>query len=137
VPASATAIWGSLVVLRHVPLLVAVAAVAAGSLAATVPAAQAELRVGKNYRMNADTTPFRAKDQVALAVNPGNPQHVVAVNADYLSQDCEHSVSIDGGATWTTAQPFATRPGYKPTCRIAGQRADSTYQTVAFAPPVW
>jgi len=71
-----------------------------------VPAAQAELRVGPNYRLNADSNPFRGQDQPGFAVNPDDPQHVVQVNANYLERTCEGSVSRDGGKTWSAAVPL-------------------------------
>ena len=71
-----------------------------------VPATQAEVRVGPNYRMDSDPLPFRGKDQPSMAVNPANPQHVVMVNADYLGVTCEGTVSRDGGATWSRATPL-------------------------------
>ena len=111
-------------------ILAAVAA--SGALLGIVPGAQADLRVGKNYRLNADSSAFRGKDQVALAVDPANPQHVVEVNADYLTEGCEHTVSFDGGATWSPAVRFANLPGFRPTCRVPGHLADQLYQTVAF-----
>ncbi len=117
---------------------IAVAAAAAGSLAATVPAAQAELRVGKNFRMDSDPSRFRAKDTVALAVNPRNPQHIVEVNANYLSQQCEFTVSRDGGSTWSRATSFTTPPPgggeepFVPTCRASDHLADFMFQTVEF-----
>jgi Ca2+-binding RTX toxin-like protein len=116
----------------------AVAAVAAGSLAATVPAAQAELRVGENYRMGSDPSPFRGKDTVALAVNPRNPQHIVEANANHLSQECEYTVSRDGGSTWSPAKAFTTPPPapgqepFVPTCRASNHLADFMFQTVEF-----
>ncbi len=118
-------------------LAAAVTAIAVSSLA-VVPAAQAELRVGKNYRLASDPSPFRGKDAVALAVNPNNPQHIVEVNANPLSQECEHTVSRDGGGTWSTAAAFTTPgagPGqnpFVPTCRASDHLADFTYQTVKF-----
>ena len=57
---------------------------ATGSLLVSVPGAQAEVRVSKNFPMNSDTRAFRGKDAVALAVNPRNPDHVVAINNEYL-----------------------------------------------------
>ncbi len=94
-----------------------------------VPAAQAELRVGPNYRLDADSSPFRGQDQTGLAVNPDDPQHVVQVNANYLERTCEGSASFDGGKTWSAAVPLPqpAKPletGFNPSC--------STNQSVEF-----
>ena len=43
-----------------------------------------QVRVGPNYKLDSDSSPFRARDQIGLAVSRTNPQHVVAVNANYL-----------------------------------------------------
>jgi len=114
-----------------------VAAVAAGLLAGIVPAAQAELRVGENYRLASDPAQFRGKDAVALAVNPNDSQHIVEVNANHLLGECEATVSRDGGSTWSTAavlRPPAPGVGepFVPTCRASDHLADFTFQTVVF-----
>jgi putative cell wall-binding protein len=75
-------------------------------LLALVPAAEAQVRVSPNYRLNSDSAPFRGHDQSALAVNRSNAQHVVQVNANYLDLICEASVSRDGGTTWSAATPL-------------------------------
>ena len=77
-----------------------------------VPAAQAEVRVSPNYKLNSDSNPFGGRDQTALAVNRTNPQHVVQINANYLDLTCESSVSTDGGTTWSNAValPFPAAP---------------------------
>lgn len=122
--------------MRRALILAGVAAV--GSVVGFVPSAQGELRVGKNYRLTSDPNGFRAKDMVALAVNPAGPQHIVEVNSNYLTQDCEGTASFDGGETWTTAAPFVNPPpvqGQEPflaPCRISTHLAESMLQTVAF-----
>ena len=50
------------------------------------PAAQADVRVSKNQRISSDASPFRGTDQVNLAVNPTNPQHVVAGHVNFLTE---------------------------------------------------
>lgn len=64
------------------------------------------LRVNPNYNLASDPSAFRARDQIGLAVNRTNPQHVVAINANYLDLECEASVSMDGGDTWGRAVPL-------------------------------
>ncbi|MGH2918860.1 MAG: cell wall-binding repeat-containing protein [Solirubrobacteraceae bacterium] len=114
-------------------------AIIAGSVAllGLVPAAQADLRVGQNYRLSSDSNPFRGKDQVALAVDPANPKHIVATHANYLTEDCEGTRSVDGGVTWSEA--FALQPPpagggepFLPSCRISNHLGESMFQTVAF-----
>jgi RTX calcium-binding nonapeptide repeat (4 copies)/ell wall binding domain 2 (CWB2) len=94
-----------------------------------VPAAQAEVRVSPNYRLDSDSSPFRGRDQTALAVNRSNPQHVVQINANYLDLTCESSVSFNGGDTWSAAVPLpfpspGTGAPFAPSC--------STFQSVEF-----
>ena len=88
--------------------LIGLLVLSATAVLGLAPAAQAEVRVSPNYRLAADKAPFRFQDQPGLAVNPNNPNHVVAVNANYLDSDCETSVSTDGGSTWSP--PVSLRP---------------------------
>jgi putative cell wall-binding protein len=115
--------------------LAVIAGVAA--LAGAVPAAQAALRVTQNYRLASDSNAFRGKDQVALAVDPSNRQHIVATNANYLTEECEATTSFDGGATWSEAFPLQSPPSgvglpFLPSCRISNHLGESMFQTVAF-----
>ncbi len=112
---------------------------ATSSLLVAVPGAQAQLRVGKNFQMNSDTSAFRGKDEVGLAVNPSNPNHVVAINAEYLNPRCEGTASFDGGSTWSPADTLAVPPAeagglpWAPACSLIGDHlADFQFQTVAF-----
>ena len=100
-------------------------------------AAQADVRVGQNYRLTSDPSAFRGKDQAGFAVNPANPQHIVEANANYLSEDCEATASFDGGVTWTEAAPLtpptpAIGLPFLPSCRISNHLGESMFQTVAF-----
>ncbi|HSA51869.1 MAG TPA: hypothetical protein VLH10_17400, partial [Yinghuangia sp.] len=110
---------------------------AAVGVAGLVPVAEAAVRVGDNYRLTSDSSPFRAKDMVALAVNPANAQHIVATHANYLTEHCEATASFDGGVTWSTAAellppvPPIGLP-YNRSCRISNHLAESMAQTVAF-----
>jgi len=119
---------------RRLTLAVIAGAVA---LSATVPAAQADLKVGKNFRLPADNSGFRGKDEIGLAVNPANPQHVVATNSDYLDESCEATASFDGGTTWSTSFPLqAPTPAigspFLPTCRVSNHAGESMFQGVTF-----
>lgn len=93
-------------------------------------AADAVVRVDQNHRLRSDSSPFRGKDQVAFAVNPANPQHVVAVHEEILEQRCEGTASFDGGTTWSAAvalplpAPVGSELPFAKTCQ--------TYQTLAF-----
>jgi hypothetical protein len=89
-------------------LSLAAIAAAAGVLGFS-PSAQAQMRVGENFRVTSDANAFRAKDQVTLAVNPANAQHIVEVNEDKLTQQCEGTRSLDGGATWSEAVLLPTQ----------------------------
>jgi len=120
-------------VMRTIPAsILAVTVAATVSLAGIVPAAQAELRVGKNQRLTSDSSPFRGKDAVALVADPNDPQHIVEVNANYLSTMCEYTVSRDGGNTWSPAKDFATPQGFGTTCGRGDHLADYSFQTVVF-----
>jgi len=120
---------------RRFPL----ALIAAGALTAgLVPAAKAEVRVGDNYRLTSDSSAVRAQDMVALAVARDDPQHIVEVNSNYFTEDCEATASFDGGRTWTEAVNL-NPPGaelnpstFVPSCRVTNHRSESMYQTVAF-----
>ncbi len=79
---------------------------ATAGLAGLAPAAQADVRVGANFPMNSDSSPFRAQDRLGLAVDPANPQHVVAVNGNFRTVQCEASTSFDGGETWSPPVPL-------------------------------
>jgi Ca2+-binding RTX toxin-like protein len=110
-----------------------VASVAAG-LALGAPSAQAELRVGENVRLDSsDLTEVRAKDAVALAVNPRNPQHIVSINADWLPGDCEYTASFDGGSNWTKASVFALPAGFiAESCKVGGHLGQAIDRGLAF-----
>jgi Ca2+-binding RTX toxin-like protein len=123
--------------MKRAVILAAVTAV--GSLT-FVSAAQAELRVGKNFRMSSDLTAFRGKDQLGLAVNPNpnNANHIVAVHANYLSEKCEGTRSLDGGNTWSPADPFENpapaqgQQPFEPSCNVSDHLGEQMFQTVAF-----
>ncbi len=111
------------------------AVIGSSVLFGAAPAAQADLRVDTNQRLTADSSPFRGKDQPALAVNPNNPRHIVATNSDYLNEDCEASASFDGGATWSDSfslQPPAGGSPFMASCRVSNHAGESMFQGVAF-----
>jgi putative cell wall-binding protein len=101
------------------------------------PVVQADFRVGQNYRLTSDPSAFRGKDATALAVDPANSQHIVEVNVNYLSEDCEASRSLDGGTTWSDAAPLnppvpAIGSPFLASCRISNHLGESMFQSVAF-----
>jgi len=106
-------------------------------LLGVAPAANAELRVSPNQRVTNDPSSFRGKDMPSLAVNPNNPQHIVATNSDYLDEACEASASFDGGATWSEAAqltPPAQAVGnpFMASCRVSNHAGESMFQGVVF-----
>jgi len=114
-------------------------AVLAGGVALSLvaPAVHADVRVGQNYRLTSDQSEFRGKDEVALAVNPANPRHIVQTNANYLTQSCEGTASFDGGETWSDAFTMqgpvvSSGFGFTRTCRVGNHLGETMYQSVAF-----
>jgi putative cell wall-binding protein len=63
-------------------------------------AAQGQLLVGPNYRLGTDVTPGRGKDGIGFALDPRNARHIVELNADWQTGQCEYHTSFDGGNTW-------------------------------------
>ena len=107
------------------------------ALLGVVPVANADLRVSKNQRLTADPSAFRGKDQISMAVNPNNPQHVVAANTNFHNEFCEASASFDGGTTWSTAAQLQPPPAglgapFLPSCRVSNHAGESIFQGVAF-----
>jgi hypothetical protein len=78
----------------------AVTALAVAALLVAAAGADARIGVSPNFRLGTDLLPARGKDAVSLAVNPRNPRHIVEVNADWMTGECEYHVSFNGGRTW-------------------------------------
>ncbi|MDQ6607610.1 MAG: glycoside hydrolase [Actinomycetota bacterium] len=76
-----------------------------------VPMAQARIAVGPNYKLGTDPQPGRGKDAVGLTVDPRNPSHIVEMNADWETGQCEYNVSFNGGTTWRGGH-FQVPPGF-------------------------
>jgi putative cell wall-binding protein len=100
-------------------------------LSAVPAAAQAQqVRVSPNIQLGSDSRPFRGQDQIALATDPADPQHVVAVYANYLDRRCESSVSNDGGTSWSAAVTLSPPlPGVGEMPFLAGC---STFQSIEY-----
>ena len=91
------------------------------------------LRTSANHRLNPDAPATRGKDAPGLAVDPRNPNHVVEVQLDLITENCQYNVTFNGGATWTGGN-LTPPPGY-PTdafCSVIGHGADAMDQSVAF-----
>lgn len=115
-------------------LVVALGTLAALSIAA-IPLSQAapgDVRVGKNYRMETDRKASRAKDAVALAVDPRDSKHIVSVNTDWADQECEFHTSFDGGRNWTGGDLQAPEPFPEHPCSSVGHGASAMHQSVEF-----
>ncbi len=76
------------------------------------------VRVGENRRVGAEPQVARLTDIPGIAVNPADHRHVVAVSENYLNGQCEHHVSFDAGATWTTGQLRAPAEFPSPPCPV-------------------
>ena len=105
-------------------------ATAAVGVLGFLPSAQAEVRVGQNYQLSSDSSPFRGKDQVAFAVDPADPRHIVEVNEEILEQRCEGTASFDGGATWSAAFPISAPTPFGAELPFA--QSCQMYQTLEF-----
>jgi len=82
----------------------AVAAATTMTVLTVTPQAQGQtvgvVRTGENTRLGSPPQ-ARVRDIPGLASNPANPQHIVEVERDDLSFNCNTNVTVDGGATWS------------------------------------
>ena len=96
---------------------------------AIVPVAQADVRVGENYRLESDPNPFRGKDQVALAVNPSNPNHIVETQRQLPDRELRgRRRASTAASTWSAAvdaRAAARRRSACRSCRPAGSATTS------------
>ena len=97
------------------------------------PSAKSPLRVGANYPLRFPAgIPIYGRDAVGLAVNPGNPRHVVAIYSDYKTLWCEVVVSTNSGRTWRRSRLKAP-PGFiSPPCTVGDHLANFTDGGIAF-----
>lgn len=98
-----------------------------------VPGAQARIAVGANYRLGSDLTPGRGKDAVGLAVDPRNARHIVEVNADWQTQQCEFQTSFNGGRSWRRGH-FRVPTGFNTVvpCAVGHHLAAAVMQSIVF-----
>ena len=107
-------------------------------LAAVAPsAASGETGGGKvtaNARVGADNPdPFRGGDIPAVAADPGDPRHIVMVNDNFITGDCEFRVSFDGGGNWEAGKLKAPAGFSTPPCRtLSSGGYPHVNQSVAF-----
>jgi putative cell wall binding repeat protein len=81
-------------------------------------AAAAEGRVTANLRVGADDPdPFRGGDIPAVAADPSDPRHIVMVNDNFVSGECEFRVTFDGGSRWEAGKLKAPDGFPSPPCR--------------------
>ena len=104
----------------------AVAAATTMTVLTAAPPAQGQtagiVRTGENTRLG-NPPSSRVRDVPGLAVDPSNPNHIVEVERDVLSQDCVTNVTFDGGATWVGGKlnappgfPGPDSPATNPSC---------------------
>lgn len=84
--------------LAAVLLTATIMSVGAGGASAAGPL---PARVGPNARIGASTAVVRGPGVPGLAVDPANPRHVVEVDEDFISGNCQYHASFDGGVTWS------------------------------------
>ncbi|MGH9124276.1 MAG: hypothetical protein ACRDZ8_06055 [Acidimicrobiales bacterium] len=86
-------------------------AAAAITLAALLPAAAPPAvsaaagvagHVTLNSRVGTDKVPFRLADIPSVAMDPTNSQHLVLLDENFVTGQCEVHDSVDGGTTWSS-----------------------------------
>lgn len=119
-------------------------AVAAGAVVASAGASAAEpLRVTKPVQLTSgDVDPGRTYTTPSLALDPGNPQTVVATMSEARSRKCGLMRSADGGRSWKSLDASPSPASY-PFCFTAnfavaqGQLAFGRNGTLYYALPGW
>ena len=102
------------------PVAVAIALAALVSTAAP-PAAGAGAaivgRVSANTRVGADNKdPFRGADIPGVAVDPADARHLVLLDENFVTGQCEVRVTSDGGSSWDTTALRAPAGFVSPPC---------------------
>ncbi|MGH9127216.1 MAG: cell wall-binding repeat-containing protein [Acidimicrobiales bacterium] len=102
--------------LRLPPILLATVSL----VALSSPAVGGTLVPGKltpNSRLTTDRSVLRGHDIPGLAVDPSNPNHVVLIDENFLSGECEFNTSFDAGHTWSSGILHAPSDFADPPCR--------------------
>jgi len=119
-------------------------AAAVGTIAAAGVASAAEpLRVTQPVQLTkGDVDPGRTYTTPSVAVDPGNPQRVVATVSEARGRKCGLARSLDGGRTWNTPDASPSPASY-PFCFTAnfgvaqGQLAFGRDGRLYYALPGW
>lgn len=75
-------------------------------------------RVTANARLGMDNNdPFRGDDIPAVAADPADASHIVLVNQDFVTGNCEFGVTFDGGTRWDRGMLRAPEGFPTPPCR--------------------
>lgn len=87
-----------------------------------------------NRRVGTDNLdPFRGGDIPAVAADPGDPRHIVMVNQNFVTGECEFRVSFDGGSRWDAGKLRAPEGFSSPPCRtLSSGGYPHVNQSVAF-----
>lgn len=62
--------------------------------------------------------PLRGRDLAGLAANPGDSEHIVEVDEDFLTGQCSYHVTFDGGETWLGGDLVAPEGYPTPPCPV-------------------
>lgn len=94
------------------------------------------LRTGDNSRLANEDFPFRVKTAPGMALDPANPNHIVAVMFELGAEECQYAVTEDGGATWDGPKNLVAPAGYfqegQQPCTVLGHGANGMDSGVAF-----
>ncbi len=94
----------------------AVTALVCAAVLVLVPAGAATTRVLTLANISNDAPDTNGDNEVDIAINPTNPQNLIAAWNDYGSGSCGLGYSADGGATWSTSWLRGVNPaGGNPT----------------------
>jgi len=113
---------------RAFGLMTVVSVIATIGASSVLPssAAPGDARTTRNSRLKPAEF-LRGHDAVGMAVKPGNTNHIVQTNADWVRATCEHGVSFDRGKTWDRGVLRAPE-GFAITCDPLGHGPSSLDQ---------
>ena len=109
--------------MRSSPVPVAAALTLAALVSTAAPpsagaAAALAGRVSANTRVSADDKdPFRGADIPGVAVDPSDARHLVLLDENFVTGQCEVHVTFDGGAKWDTTALKAPAAFVNPPCQ--------------------